>query len=130
MAGHTASSRRLCSLTAQNWAPKGREAAAQHRMHALQSRERLQPHAAVAHRQVAAFHERKSEIAREVRMLEVGFIERPGRQQHRKRAPPASRFAARIVDAHQRHRIPVGTPAFAPESTRRLAASPVKAASP
>ena len=48
----------------------------------LQAFERLDEDAAVAHRQVAAFDQREAQIAREVRMLEVRFVVRPGRQQH------------------------------------------------
>jgi hypothetical protein len=60
--------------------------AAQDRMHALQARERLEPDASVAHREVAPFDERQPEVASEVRMLEIGFVQRSRRQQHGQRA--------------------------------------------
>ena len=43
--------------------------------------ERLDEDAAIAHRQVGALDEREAEIARQVRVLEVGLVVGPGRQQ-------------------------------------------------
>ena len=63
-------------------------------MHTLQPVNRLQPDPVVAHRQVAAFDERKAEIARQQRMLEVGFVVRPrGEQDDVRRAVAARRPA-------------------------------------
>ena len=56
--------------------------AAQNHVHLLESFEGLEEYAAVAHRQIAALDQREAEIAREVGVLEVGFVERSGREQH------------------------------------------------
>ena len=48
----------------------------------LQAFQRLDEDPAITHRQVAAFDQGEAQIAREVRMLEVRFVVRPGRQQH------------------------------------------------
>ncbi len=59
--------------------------APQNYVHLLQSFERLQVNAAVAHRQIAALNQREAEIAREIGMLEVGFVEWSGREQNNAR---------------------------------------------
>ncbi len=56
--------------------------AAQDHVDRLEAPHRPQPHLAVAHGQIGAARERVAEVAREVRVLEVRFIERPGRQEH------------------------------------------------
>ena len=55
---------------------------AQDRVHPLQPRQRLQPDAAIAHGEVVAFDQGEAEIAREVRVLEIGFVVRSRGQQH------------------------------------------------
>ena len=60
----------------------------------LQAAERLQEHAAVAHRQVAALDQREAEVAREVGVLEVGLVVRPGREQHDARVVAVCRGAS------------------------------------
>ena len=60
----------------------------------LQPVDRLQPDAIVAHREVAALDEREAEIARQQRVLEVGFVVRAGREQHDARRPVAARCPA------------------------------------
>ena len=59
--------------------------AAQDRVHALQACHGLHPDAAAAHRQVAALDEREAEVARQQRVLEIGFVERSRRQQYDQR---------------------------------------------
>ena len=54
-----------------------------------QARERLQIDAVVAHGEVVALDERDAEVAREIGVLEVGLVVRPGREQHDAR--PAGR---------------------------------------
>ena len=61
------------------------------RVHALQAGDRLEPDTVVAHREVAAFDQREAEIAREQRVLEVGLVVRPGREQDDPRRPVAAR---------------------------------------
>ena len=69
----------------------------------LQAIERLDEDAPIAHGQVATLDEREAEIARQVRVLEVGLVERTGREQHdarrvalaRSPAPSACRAAPR-----------------------------------
>ncbi len=56
--------------------------AAQNYVHLLQAFESLQKNAAVANGEVAALNQRESQITREVGMLEISFVEGPGRQQH------------------------------------------------
>ena len=68
--------------------------AAQDRVHALQPFDGLQPDAAIAHREVAAFDEREAEVAREQRVLEVGFVVRARREQHDLRRSVATRRPA------------------------------------
>ena len=58
---------------------------AQKRMHALQTLQGFQIDAIVAHRQVRSFDQRKTQIAREKNMLEIGFVVRPWRQQRDQR---------------------------------------------
>ena len=69
--------------------------AAHDRVDALQAVDRLQPDAVVAHRQVAALDEREAEVAGEQRVLEVGLVVRPRREQddprrRRRRAAPSA----------------------------------------
>ena len=59
--------------------------APQNHVHLLEPFERLEENAAVAHRQIAALHQRETEITRQIGVLEIGFVERPGRQQHHAR---------------------------------------------
>ena len=50
-------------------------------VHRPQAVQRLQVQAAPAHRQIAAFDQRQAQVAREVGVLEVGLVVRPGREQ-------------------------------------------------
>ncbi|MCY1346301.1 hypothetical protein D9M69_323840 [compost metagenome] len=69
--------------------------AAQHRVHALQAAEGLQVQGIVAHRQVVALDQREAELTGEIQVLEVGFVEAPGGQQHhQRRVAVAGRLAA------------------------------------
>ena len=60
----------------------------------LQAGERLEIHAAVAHRQIGAAHQREVPLPREERVLEVGFAVRPGRHHHDARVGRAVRREA------------------------------------
>ncbi|MCY1413305.1 hypothetical protein D9M71_287330 [compost metagenome] len=51
-------------------------------MDALQAAQGLEVEGGVAHRQVMALHQRETELAREVEVLEIGLVEAPRRQQH------------------------------------------------
>ena len=57
----------------------------------------LEEHAIVAHREVAAFDEREAEIAREVRVLEIGLVVRPRREQHDVRRLAVARASRRAA---------------------------------
>jgi hypothetical protein len=67
--------------------------APQHRVHALQAAEGLEVEGGVAHRQVVAFHQREAQLARQVQVLEVGFVEAPRGQQHHQRRLAVGRGA-------------------------------------
>src|SRR4051794_21285799 len=45
-------------------------------MHTTESCKRFQIERVAAHREVGAFHQRKSELSRQIRVLEVRFVER------------------------------------------------------
>ena len=51
-------------------------------IHRKQAAERFQEDAIVAHREIAAFHQRVAEVARQERVFEIGLVIRTGRQQH------------------------------------------------
>ena len=55
----------------------------QNGMHTAQSVDGLEPDLAVAHQQVMAFDQREAEIARQQRVLGIGFVIGAGREQHR-----------------------------------------------
>ena len=57
--------------------------AAQDRVHAFEAVNGFQPDLAVTHRQIAAFDQRKAQIARKESVLEVGFVIRAGCEQYR-----------------------------------------------
>jgi hypothetical protein len=67
--------------------------AAQDDMHALQAAQGLQVDRVAAHRQVLPLDQRKAEVAGQVGVLEIGFVVRPGRQQHDVRRLAAHRPA-------------------------------------
>ena len=56
--------------------------AAQDDVHPLQAAQGFQVHRVAAHRQILPFDQRVAEVARQVGMLEIGFVVRPRRQQH------------------------------------------------
>jgi hypothetical protein len=51
-------------------------------VHRLQALQRLEVQALVAHRQVAALDQGQAQVARQVGVLEIGFVVGAGRQQH------------------------------------------------
>ena len=59
--------------------------APQYRVHPFQAAEGLEIEGGVAHRQVVPLDQRETELARQVEMLEVGFVETSGSQQHHQR---------------------------------------------
>ena len=54
--------------------------APQNHVHRFQPGEGLEQQAVIAHRQVLAFHQRITQIARQPDLLEIGFVERPRSQ--------------------------------------------------
>ena len=72
------------------------EAAHQH-VHALQPFHRLQVEPVLAHREVAALHERVPEVAREIGVLEVGLVVRPRREERDERPFRAGRSETRAA---------------------------------
>ncbi len=62
--------------------------ASQDGVHPLQSRERLQVHRVVAHREVRALRERHAQLPCQVGMFKIGLVERTRRQHHGQRALP------------------------------------------
>ena len=87
--------------------------------------QRLQEHAVVAHRQVLAVHQRQSELAREIGMLEVGFVERArGQYHHQRRAAVVRHAASGSGAAYGRTRSAAGCRArlTSPGSTRAMMA--------
>jgi len=54
-------------------------------MYPAQSAEGLEVRRIAAHGQIIAFHQRQSELPRQVGMLEIGFIERARSQHHGQR---------------------------------------------
>jgi hypothetical protein len=54
----------------------------EYRVHGTKPGHGLEEHAIVPDGEIASLHERKSQLAREVRVLEVGFAVRTRRQQH------------------------------------------------
>ena len=56
--------------------------AAQDHIDTVQSCQRFEKYVAIANGEVGALHERKSEVTRQIGMLEIGLVQRPGRQQH------------------------------------------------
>ena len=68
---------------------------AQHRMHAAQAGQGLQVDLGVAHGQVAAFHQRVTELTRQVQVLEITLVETPRGEQHHQRRFTAGRGLAR-----------------------------------
>ncbi|MNZ75097.1 hypothetical protein D3C78_935680 [compost metagenome] len=52
------------------------------RVHPAQSTQGLQVDRGVAHRQIAALHQRITELTRQVQMFEIAFVKPPGCQQH------------------------------------------------
>ncbi|MFO1522527.1 MAG: hypothetical protein U1G05_10900 [Kiritimatiellia bacterium] len=51
-------------------------------VHRLQALQGLEEHAAVAHREIIALHQREAHVAGEIGLLEIGFVEGAGGQQH------------------------------------------------
>ncbi|MNE58964.1 hypothetical protein D3C80_1540260 [compost metagenome] len=51
-------------------------------MHPAQATQRFQVDRGIANRQVATFHQRIAELASQVQMFKIAFIEAPRRQQH------------------------------------------------
>ena len=79
-------------------------------VHALEAADRLEPDAVVAHGEVASFHQREAEVARQQRMFEVGLVVGPRREQHdarraaltrRTRCPVAQRRAQGVEECGQ-----------------------------
>ena len=56
--------------------------AAQDHVDLLQPIHGLEKNAPVAHREIRSLDQRESEISRQIRVLEVGLVVRPGREQH------------------------------------------------
>ncbi|MCY1241433.1 hypothetical protein D3C86_1522710 [compost metagenome] len=50
-------------------------------MHPTQATQGFQVHRGIAHGEVAAFYQRIAQLAGQVQVLEIAFIEAPGRQQ-------------------------------------------------
>lgn len=63
-------------------------------MHAAQAGQSLEIEGGVAHGQVAAFDQRIAELARQVQVFEVAFVETPRREQHHQRCLAAARRLA------------------------------------
>ena len=68
---------------------------AQDHVHPTQAGQVLQPDTAVAHHQVGAFDQRKSQVARQIGVLEIGFVVGPRGQQHDQRRAIALRRVLR-----------------------------------
>ena len=51
-------------------------------MHPAQAGEGLEPHAAVSHRKILPLDQREAQVARQIGVLEIGFVVRPWRQQY------------------------------------------------
>ena len=65
---------------------------AENHVHLTQPFEGLDEDAAVADGQVGPFDQREAEVPRQIRVLEVGFVERPGSQQHHARMIAPARW--------------------------------------
>ncbi len=78
--------------------------AAQHHVDRVQAAEGLEEHAVVAHGQVAALDQGVAQVARQVGVLEVGLVVRPGGQQHDARVVAVARRQAHQGVAQARRR--------------------------
>ena len=75
--GRRASNRRAVPADRRSYRP-----AAHDHVHRQQAAQGFQEHAIVAHREIAAFHQREAPVARQERMFEIRFVVRTGREQH------------------------------------------------
>ena len=82
------------SLRSESGSQKTIVDAAQQHVHALETAERLQVQHAVAHGEVAALDQREAEVARQVRVLEVGLVVGAGGEQRDVRVVALARARA------------------------------------
>ncbi len=60
-------------------------------VHPAQTAQGLEPDAPLAHRQIAPLHQWKAQITRQQGVLEIGFVEGPGGEQHHQRRAVTAR---------------------------------------